>query len=752
MQGDFNLIWLVLFLPLAGSIVQALFGKKIVDTMGSAKGKRLMGGLAVAFVAMPFLIGSYLTWQLASLAPEARSAIVTLYDWITIQSLRVPFEVLIDPLSMTMVLIITGIGALIHLYATAYMAEDRDYTRFFTYLNLFISAMLILVLGNNLLLMFIGWEGVGLCSYLLIGFWYKEVENAKAANKAFIVNRIGDWMLTLGMFLLMTFMVANLDRLGAGAAESGRWLSYDIILPNAVAVFQDSPGITTAIALLLFGGAVGKSAQFPLYFWLPDAMAGPTPVSALIHAATMVTAGVFLLNRMNIFFQMSPVASAVVACIGAFTALFAALIAFGQTDIKKVLAYSTVSQLGFMFIGCGVGAYWTGMFHVTTHAFFKALLFLGAGAVIYAMAHNQDLRNYGNLKKYLPITFFTMMAGYVAIAGVPFMSGFWSKESILGGALAMHHAEAAGIRFGEFAGWMGLVVAALTAMYMTRMTWLTFFGGEERWRTISAHAHHHDEHGVAAHPPHHESESPYEHVQAGAVHATIGADLHGHDHGPDLHRFFYSDEELHQLAQSEIEEHGHHDLDANHTPKEVPPSMWIPLAVLGVLSLVGGWFLYSGHRFEYWLYSPDGHLALLGEVHTHPEGIRLLELSIAAASLGIIAGILIYRRGLPKREGWDEARWHPFRRWAAQQFGYDDAMVNAGVSGGGDLATGIWRYIDVGIIDRIVNGVGVAARGLGKAAGVIQTGYIRMYALMMLLGVAGMIGFLYWLLSRGGAQ
>ncbi|MDX2064993.1 MAG: NADH-quinone oxidoreductase subunit L, partial [Fimbriimonadaceae bacterium] len=341
---DLQLLWLVILLPLAGFLINGVFGARLP--------KSLVGTIAFVAVALAFGIGAYATTKVASL-PHGEAAIISGPDWIHVLGLRIPFELIADPLSMTMVLIITGIGALIHLYATAYMAEDKDFARFFAYLNLFVVAMLILVLGNNLPLLFIGWEGVGLCSYLLIGFWYRDTENTKAANKAFIVNRIGDWSLMLGLFLIVVAVAdANI------AVPDGRWLSYDVILPALQTALSKNPVLATAIGLLLFGGAAGKSAQFPLYVWLPDAMAGPTPVSALIHAATMVTSGVVLLNRMNVVFQLSPVASAVVCAVGAFTALFAAAIAFGQTDIKKVLAYSTVSQLGFMFIACGAGAYW----------------------------------------------------------------------------------------------------------------------------------------------------------------------------------------------------------------------------------------------------------------------------------------------------------------------------------------------------------------------------------------------------------
>ena len=703
MDSNYGLIWLVIGLPIAGFLIQALIGKRIV---GDGSGKRVAGTLAVLPIAGAFGIAVYLTMELSKLAEGAREVVAPGWDWIHIAGLSIPFE-------LRMTLIITGIGALIHLYATGYMSEEKDYARFFTYLNLFIAAMLILVLGNNLAMLFIGWEGVGLCSYLLIGFWYKDLANAKAANKAFIVNRIGDWGLMLGMFLLFVVLAANAERL---SGPEGRFLSYDVILPNIGAILKDMPAVTTAIALLLFVGACGKSAQFPLYLWLPDAMAGPTPVSALIHAATMVTAGVFLLNRLHVIFALSPVASAVIVCVGAFTALFAALIAFGQTDIKKVLAYSTVSQLGFMFIACGAGAYWVGMFHVTTHAFFKALLFLGSGAVIYAMVHEQDMRNYGNLRKYLPITFITMMIGYLAIAGIPPLAGFWSKESILGYALANNHATAGGVNLSYIAGWVGLGVALLTAFYMTRMTLLTFFGKEERWRriTVECHSEHHGDH--EADHVHHE---------------------HGHeDHGPDKHNFFFTSEEMAALP------HGHdhhHALDGGHKPKEVPFSMWFPLAALAVLSLVGGYAMHSNHLLERWLY-PPGTATLSLEAHPHGLPLDLLYLSLIAAIGGILVGLIFYWRGLPAKEGWDESKWNPFRRLAKDQFGYDGAMVSAAVSGGNDLGVAMWRGADANVVDGAVNGVGWTASWIGKAIGTLQNGFVRQYALIMLLGVVGILG------------
>lgn len=732
MNGNpYELIWYVLGLPLLGFLVQAFLGGAVIRRLGPRAGRKVMGTLAVLPILAAFGIAVVLTYQLTLLEPAARNQVVTLFDWIRIPSLWIPFELRVDPLSMTMVLIITGIGALIHLYATGYMAEEQDYARFFTYLNLFVAFMLVLVLGNNLAMLFIGWEGVGLCSYLLIGFWYKDLANSKAGNKAFIVNRIGDVGLVIAMFLLVTLIAGQG---GSFAFAEGRFLSYDVLLSQAaINLYAANPALSTAIALCLFVGAMGKSAQFPLYLWLPDAMAGPTPVSALIHAATMVTAGVFLLNRMHPVFEAAPIAGAIIAMIGAFTAAFAALIAFGQTDIKKVLAYSTVSQLGMMFIACGAGAYWAGIFHVATHAFFKALLFLGAGAVIHAMAHDQDMRHYGRLLKYLPITGATMILGWLAISGVPPFAGFWSKEMILGAGLGNQYAVAGGQNWGVVSGWIGLGVAAMTAMYMTRLTWLTFFGPTEQWRAIEASAHGHHDH---AHSHDHD-------------HAHDLAHDHAHEH-EDQHGFFYTDAERALNASTEEPEHHHH-LDAHHTPHEVPISMWFPLVVLAVLSVGGGYFLYSGHRLEHWLY-PTG-LSLLPKemVEGHPHHLPLLQLSIAAALAGILAGWAVYRKGLPAKEGWDLSKWSLFRRAAADQFGYDRAMVDASVEGGGVLANFTWKGIDVGFIDGIVNLLGGIAGRLGGLLRTVQTGYVRSYALVTLIGVVVLLGYLLLMAQRAGA-
>lgn len=735
-----DLVWLVLGFPLLGWLIQSLFGARIAKSMG----KPAAGLISVIAVAAAFAVGLLLTVQLAGLPPEARGVVATAFDWISLWNIRIPVELRIDTLSMTMVLVITGIGSLIHLYSMGYMSEEPEYPRFFSYLNLFVAFMLVLVLGNNLPLLFIGWEGVGLCSYLLIGFWYKDFANSKAANKAFIVNRIGDVGLVIGMFLILVLAFDH-QALFKGDA---RWLSYDVLIPALPEMLHNNGAMATAIALCLFVGACGKSAQFPLYLWLPDAMAGPTPVSALIHAATMVTSGVVLLNRMQVVFAASPTASAIVAIIGCFTAVFAALIAFGQSDIKKVLAYSTVSQLGFMFIACGVGAYWVGMYHVITHAFFKALLFLGSGAVIHAMAHEQDMRHYGNLRKYIPITFITMVIGWIAIAGVPFTSGWFSKEEILHKSFGNELAVIGGVNVGVAIGFIGFFAALLTAIYMTRMMMLTFWSGEERWKLIPAteHGHHHQE----------------EHHAHGSAHADH------ENHGPDTHGFFFTDEELHAKHEGDHHDDHHHALDANHKPHEVPATMWIPLVVLSVFSLLGGIWLtdkfglfgHKGMLLEHWLDNPLNHVASHGAAHGGDHGAHEIPyanlVSILGYSIGLIGmvlGTLYYFGRLPKAEGWDFAKWAPWRRAARDQFCYDQIMVDAAVDGGGAVGDCLWHTVDEKGVDGGVNGI---AKTLQFFAGIFRKsidGFARSYALMMLFGVALFVGYLVFvLMSRGSIQ
>ena len=462
-----NLVWLIPALPLAGFLMILLFGRVL--------GEPRAGILATAMTASSFVVvvGVYL--DLLSRTAEERHHVVTLFSWLPVGSLQVDMALLADPLSVTMALFVTGIGSLIHLYAIGYMHGDPKFSKFFLYLNLFVFSMLMLVLGENLLVTFLGWEGVGACSYFLISFWHTRDSAATAGKKAFVTNRVGDWGMMVAMFLAFS-AVGTLSYEGINSAAAGGKIA-------AVTA--------TGIAMMLFVGACGKSAQLPLYIWLPDAMEGPTPVSALIHAATMVTSGVFLLTRMSPVLHASyPWVGDVIATVGALTALFAATIAVAQTDIKKVLAYSTVSQLGFMFLAIGSGAYVAAIFHMVTHAFFKALLFLGSGSVIHGMHHEQDMRKMGALRKLMPITGFTFIIGWLAIAGIPPFAGFWSKDEVLLYAFANNRLL-----------WLiGVITALLTAYYMTRQVIMVFFG-EARWND---HAEENGAHGD--HTPH---ESPW---------------------------------------------------------------------------------------------------------------------------------------------------------------------------------------------------------------------------------------------------
>ncbi|WP_159636567.1 NADH-quinone oxidoreductase subunit L [Sphingobacterium composti Ten et al. 2007 non Yoo et al. 2007] len=450
-----ELIWLIPLIPLLGFIINGLgqynFSKFVIGLIGC-------GTVLGAFLISCILFGQVLQ---ARNAGEDATTIYHLFDWLTVGDFNLKFSFLLDPLSSLMLLIVTGIGFLIHLYSYSYMHTDESFGRFFAYLNLFIFFMLLLVLGSNYLIMFIGWEGVGLCSYLLIGFWYKNSSYASAAKKAFVMNRIGD----LGFLIAVFAIIATF-----GTVEYAEVFGLASQFPIGDATLL-------LITLLLFVAATGKSAQIPLFTWLPDAMAGPTPVSALIHAATMVTAGIYMIIRSNILFTLSPLTLQIIAVIGVVTALVAAFIAVTQNDIKKVLAYSTVSQLGYMFLGLGVGAYTAAFFHVLTHAFFKALLFLGAGSVIHGMHHEQDMRKMGGLKKYMPITYATMLLGTIAIAGIPPLSGFFSKDEILAFTF-----ESSTLLWG-----LGFVGALFTAFYMFRMLFLTFFG---KFRGTEEQAHH----------------------------------------------------------------------------------------------------------------------------------------------------------------------------------------------------------------------------------------------------------------------
>jgi len=650
-----ELTWLIPALPLAGFLILLVGGRRL--------GEPAAGWLATLFVGASFL-ATVVVW-LGLRGPDGgqeHEFTQTLFTWLPAGGFSVDVGFLVDPLSITMCLFVTGIAALIHLYSIGYMHGDRDYPKFFLYLNLFVFSMVVLVLGDNLLLTFVGWEGVGTCSYFLISFWHDEDANAAAGKKAFVTNRIGDWGFMVAMFL--TFFA-----LGS--------ITYDDIAEGAGGLATST---ATAIAVLLFIGAVGKSAQLPLMVWLPDAMAGPTPVSALIHAATMVTAGVYLMTRVNpILAAASPWVATMIAIVGAATALFAATIAVAQTDAKKVLAYSTVSQLGYMFLAIGSGAYVAAVFHMVTHAFFKALLFLGAGSVIHGMGDEQDMRRMGGLKKLLPITYGTFIVGWLAIAGVPPFSGFWSKDEIL--LSAYNKGGAIG-----YALWaVGLVTAVLTAYYMSRHVFLIFHG-KERWREEAS-------------PAGDEEEQSAEKVEVGDADDDVAvADQGGEDHhAPE--------------------------------PHESPWTMTTPLVVLALLALVGGALnlgvLSRLKTLEHWL-EP---VVVVGEAHVDlatTTKLILAGLAIAGALLGVGLAVAAYLRRPYERRPDDYDLLN--KGW------YYDSSISLFMGGPGRKAFDGLAWFDAHIVDGAVNGVATVVRVTGSGLRHLQTGYVRSYALGLAAG------------------
>jgi len=633
-------LWLIPALPALGVLFNIFLGPRL--------GKSAVRLVAPGVVGGAFVVGAYAFLQLLDL-PHGGALAQTVYPWIHAGSLQVDVALRIDALSAVMVLIVSGVGFLIHVYSVGYMADDPSFVRYFTYLNLFTFAMLTLVLADNLPLLFVGWEGVGLCSYLLIGFWYDKEANASAGKKAFVVNRIGDAAFLLGMFLLFW-------NLGGGAHA----LSFGEIAGHAKNIPLDT---VTIITLLLFIGATGKSAQLPLYVWLPDAMAGPTPVSALIHAATMVTAGVYMIARLNFLFVLAPTTLAVVATVGGVTALFAATIGVLQTDIKKVLAYSTVSQLGYMFLAVGVGAFSAGIFHLMTHAFFKGLLFLGSGSVIHGMGGEQDMRKMGGLRAHMPITFATFFVGTLAIAGIPGLSGFFSKDEIL--------AQAFGSPNGSVWLWLlGITAAGLTSFYMFRLVFLTFFG-------------------------------------------DCRADEH-----------------------------------AKHHLHESPASMTMPLIVLAILSVVGGYIGLPAHwlwgnRFEAFLEPVFGAAAHEGAHLAEATEYALMGTSVAVALLGLGLAYVLYiaRPELPERLAKKAAGLYEliYNKYYVDEL-YDLLFVRPTVA----LATWLWRVVDAGIIDGLVNGTAEAVAANSGMWRRLQTGNVQHYALSMLLGALAILGYYAW--------
>jgi NADH-quinone oxidoreductase subunit L len=641
-------LWIIPLLPLVGAALNGIFGGRWQKSVISA--------VALSSTTLAFLAALEAVREFLSLSPSQIPWIKNYFTWISAGGFQADFALQVDQLTVIMLLVVTGVGWLIHIYSTGYMHEDPGYRRFFSYLNLFMFFMLVLILAANYLLMFVGWEGVGLCSYLLIGFFFLKQSATNAGNKAFWVNRIGDFGFLLGLLLIFrTFGT----------------LDFSVVLPRAAGMTADPAGqigTLTTIALLLFVGAAGKSAQLPLYVWLPDAMEGPTPVSALIHAATMVTAGVYMVARSHAIFLNAPVAMQVVGVIGCATALFAATIGLVQTDIKKVLAYSTVSQLGYMFLACGVGAFGAGIFHLMTHAFFKGLLFLAAGSVIHAMGGEPDMRKMGGLRKKIPVTFWTMFMATLAIAGAPGFSGFFSKDEILNEA----H------RVSPILWGLGVLTAGLTAFYMFRLLFLTFFGAER-----------YDEHHVHVH--------------------------------------------------------------------ESPKNMTIPLIVLAILSVCGGWMaapqlMGGANHFQQFLAPVLGATAEPAAASTESQGggeilQALLGAPVIAGLLGFFLAWWLYIKSpeTPKKLAASLAA--PYKLLSGKYF-VDELYLAAFVRPLVWISDKVlWHGVDERAIDGTVNGVAFISRESGDRLRRAATGNIRSYATWIVLGVLVFTSLLLWMVG-----
>jgi len=659
---------LIPLFPLLGFVINATLGRRLP--------KSVSGGLASGWMLGSFAVSAVAVWQLIGLPAEARVIDQSLYTWLASDDFILPLAFRLDQLSAVMILVVTGIGSLIHIYSTAYMHDevDSEFARYFSYLNLFAAFMLVLVLGASFPVMFVGWEGVGLCSYLLIGFWFKKQSASDAGKKAFVVNRIGDYAFILGMLALFTHFGTLDFKALAGVVGA--------LPPEA------SFGIISTATLLLFIGATGKSAQIPLYTWLPDAMEGPTPVSALIHAATMVTAGVYMIGRNAVLFSHAPQTMIIVAVIGAATALMAGTIGLVQNDIKRVLAYSTVSQLGLMFLAMGVGAFGAGIFHLYTHAFFKACLFLGSGAVIHALHGEQDIRNMGGLKKSLPITFYTFVIASLAIAGFPGFAGFFSKDEILYETFAEGHTLL----------WVvGAATSLLTATYMFRLVYLTFFG-ERRHDAPAA--------GTAAAHPSHDSHSSHS--------------SHGHGAASHLH--------------------------------DAPPAMAFALILLAIGSVLAGYIgiphALNGHNaLGAWL-EPAFGLHASAEGATAAEHLdlerTLMLVSSGIAIVGIAIATVIWLRKRAVADAMART-FSPLYKLLLNKY-YVDELYDATIVQPIKVVSqrGLWRGFDVRVIDGAVNGTGALVSGGAAVLRRLQTGSVRAYAGSLFVGVVLVLGYYLW--------
>jgi NADH-quinone oxidoreductase subunit L len=622
---------LIPLLPFLGFVINGLGFRTL--------GKSLAAGIGISAASLSFGLSLWLFAAMSGSGVEAQD--VQLFNWISTENTQIGFSFLIDHLTLIFLLVVTGVGTLIHIYSAGYMHDDEGFGKFFSFLNLFLAAMLVLVMGNNFLVMFIGWEGVGLCSYLLIGFWNKNTDYNNAARKAFVMNRIGDLGFLLGIFLIyITF----------------NSLDYNTVISQALAG-SPGEGVMVAITLLLFVGAMGKSAQIPLYTWLPDAMAGPTPVSALIHAATMVTAGIYMVIRANVLFTLAPFTMDFIAIVGLTTALLAASIGLLQNDIKKVLAYSTVSQLGYMFLALGVGAFSSSYFHVMTHAFFKALLFLGAGSVIHGMSGEQDIRSMGGLKSKMPVTFYTFLIATIAISGIPPFAGFFSKDEILA-----HVFEHSPVMWG-----LAVVGSLMTSFYMFRLLFLTFYG-----------------------------------------------------------EFRGTENQKHHLHES-------------------PFSMTMPLMILAVLSAIGGFFnfpaLFGGHQWLAHFLAP-----IVGEVshNTSPEHITTEYILMGVSTLGALVSMFVAysmyvgKKQVPDAEGTQRGI---VNNLVYNKYYVDELYESLIVKPLSSLGSIIAEFLDVYIVDGVVQFSGGVTMWVGKQMRYLQAGAIGVYVFSMVLGILIILTF-----------
>ncbi|HZH30835.1 MAG TPA: NADH-quinone oxidoreductase subunit L [Pyrinomonadaceae bacterium] len=790
----------IILAPLVGAVINWLVGRRV-------RSEAFIGMVASLSIAVSCALAFYSAFGPggALRGDEPHVILDHVWTWMEVGRFRADIGFAMDRLSGIYACFITFVGLLIHVFATGYMHGDKSFYRFFAYLNLFMFMMLTLVLADNLLLMFVGWEGVGLCSYLLIGYYIDRREAGDAAKKAFVANRVGDWGVVLGIMLVFSLAgsISFFDKTAIGVPVKSAMAAIAAMPVDPFTWGALVAGGITSAALLLFIGATGKSAQIPLFVWLPDAMAGPTPVSALIHAATMVTAGVYMIVRCSAIYTHAPSVMFMVAVVGALTALFAATIGIAQNDIKKVLAYSTVSQLGYMMLACGVGAFVAAIFHVMTHAFFKALLFLGSGSVIHGMHHEQDMRRMGGLKKYMPITFATMLTGWLAISGVPIFAGFFSKDEILWKTWSTG-ATAIPSWAGKTLWVVGALTALLTAVYMTRLMVLTFWG-DERFREAhaggqadEAHAHAYDE-GDKAHDakqfsagdrPHHE---PGAHVADAHADAHASASAHHDDDDEDAH----------------AQHHG------PVTPHESPWTMTVPLVVLAILSTFGGLvgvpYALSGgalnNYFEHTLepvveqapqrggghaeagvddashggdashgaagqgaHSPapapvgshaqtpshgnegalppsvgeGAHGGVNAAEHAHdPAEVRAERIfsgiSVAIALAGIIGGFLYFKKNPLKQM----PRLLENKYYVDEV--YDAAIINPINVGSRE---GLWKIFDVKVVDGLVNGVARATSGVGDISRRLQAGFVRGYAAVILLGALLVIGYFVFNFTR----